>query len=91
MGNNVSWTILEEQVIELYDLGALTLPVLDVLCGVFRNTDIDAGGSRDLQTKDGKSFTQVCVGLVNPAFVETDEWTDYDEFDSISGERWGWR
>ena len=101
MGNNAAFTYFEETVIKLYDQGALTLPVLDTIAENYRDTDIDSGGMRDLQTKDGKGLFQVCIELINPDFVpvETDPadpdsyaktWTWYHEFAVVRRERWGW-
>ena len=102
MGDNFSMTVVERQVVSLYDLGALTLPVLDALCEPFRGTDIDSGGLEYLTSKDGKDLSQIAVELVSPDFKPNepsgdDEW-DYDvhwgwddEFSEISGKRWGWR
>lgn len=102
MGNNYAYSIVEEQIVKLYDAGLLTLPVLDILCEPFRGSDIDSGGSQDLESKDGKSMDQICVELVNPEFkpnepAEGEEWDEethwgwYDEFSERIRERWGWR
>lgn len=101
MGDNFSMTVIEQQVVSLYDLGVLTLPVLDALCEPFRRTDIDSGGLCGLTSKDGKDLSQIAVEIASPDFKPTlplpdDEW-DYDvhwgwddEFSELSGERWGW-
>ena len=61
MGWNQGYTILEAQVVSLYDQGALTPEVLDLLLAPFRNTDIDSGGSRDLTSADGLSFDEILL------------------------------
>ena len=96
MGNNFSYTIVEEIIVTMYDANTLTLQNLDIICNVFRGTDIDSGGSQDLETKDGKFFEQVAVELVKPDFKpdETDPndpWGYGEEFGEISSNRWGWR
>lgn len=63
MGWNQGYTILEAQVIGLYDLGVLTVDVLNVVLEPFRGTDIDTGGERGLATKDGLSFEEVLVSV----------------------------
>lgn len=101
MGWNEAYTIVEEQIVNLYDLGVLTLPVLDALCEPFRDTDIDSGGSRDLKSKDGKGMERIAVELIRPDFKpnvpdEAEDWDYsihwdwYEEFSEIRGERWGW-
>ncbi len=102
MGDNFSMTVVEQQVIRLYDLGVLTLPVLDVLCEPFRETDIDSGGLMYLTSKDGKELSQIAVELVSPDFKPNDplpdeewvadiHWSWDDEFSEICDKRWGWR
>lgn len=98
MGNNLAWTQMEEMVISLYDMNVLTLDVLDAVCEVYRGTDIDAGGSRNLVGQDGKTLAEIIVGLVKPEFqvvlpsnADTWGWGWYDEFDEITHNRWGWR
>ncbi len=60
-GWNQGYTILEAQVVSLYDQGVLTPEVLDLLLAPFRNTDIDSGGSRDLVAADGLSFDEILL------------------------------
>lgn len=95
MGNNFSYMIVEEQIINLYDKGLLTLEILDVLCEAYRGTDIDSGGSQDLEAEDGKSFEEIVVALVEPDFKPSndpkDPWDYYEEFGEIRSSRWGWR
>lgn len=61
MGWNAGYTVLEAQVIALYDLGVLTAAALDALLQPFRGTDIDSGGARDLVTKSGLTFNEVLL------------------------------
>lgn len=64
MGWNTGWTIIEQQVVSVYDVGALTTEILKLLLLPFKDTDIDEGGSADLRTKDGKSFTQIVIKML---------------------------
>lgn len=95
MGSNHLWTMAEGQIVSAYDNGLLTLDTLDVICNAYAGTDIDSGGSRDLETKDGKSMEQVAVELVNPEFLpdenDDDPWGWGEEFGEISRLRWDWR
>lgn len=97
MGWNQGWTIAEKQIVGLYDLGVLTLPVLDVICNAVGNSDIDSGGSNDLTAQDGKMMEEICMALVMPDFPELDhtgdEWDEdwFDAFSDMAAERWGWR
>lgn len=94
MGDNHAYMIIEEQVVKLYDAGLLTLPILDILCESYRGTDIDSGGSQDLQAKDGKFFEEIAVELVNAEFKPSDDpndpWSHFEEFGELSSSRWGW-
>ena len=48
-------------VVGAYDLGKLDKDLLAVLMEPYRNTDIDSGGSRELESKDGKGVEQIVV------------------------------
>jgi hypothetical protein len=61
MGWNRGWTIMEETVIGAYNLGKLDKDLLKVLMEPYRGTDIDAGGSKGIQTKDGKDVWDVVI------------------------------
>ena len=95
MGSNYLWTMAESQIVSIYDNGLMTLDTLDAICNAYAGTDIDSGGSRDLETKDGKSMEQVAVELVNPDFApnenKDDPWGWHEEFGEISRLRWDWR
>jgi len=98
MGNNTAYTTWEHTVITLYDSGALTLELLDKISEEWRGTDIDSGGSRDIQARDGLYVFEIVVKLVNPDFVANDDdleaedyWDHGDEFSEIRHTRWGWR
>jgi hypothetical protein len=101
VGDNTSWSIAEEQVIAVYNLGALTLPVLDALMKPFAQCDIDEGGHQYLEASDGKDMTQICVELVSPDFkpnVPEDyaDWREGEHQDWWDGfevcmKRWRWR
>lgn len=106
MGNNHAYTVWEQQVIDLYNLGVLTLDVLDVISISWEDSDIDHGGSDMLETEEGFSADDVALILVKPELKEKieqrnrmsndDEGLDdlcdelYDEFWKISKDRWGW-
>jgi hypothetical protein len=105
MGNNAAYSSFEHTIVTIYNHGILTLELLDELAKDYEGMDVDAGGSRDLQTKDGKTLKEVCIGLVDPAWVpvKTDGPDDYDDpeeweweekygkWNEITDERWGWR
>ena len=64
MGWNAGWTILQEQVIEIYDqIGAEQFKKIAApLITPFLETDMDEGGKNyDYCTKDGKEMEQVIV------------------------------
>jgi hypothetical protein len=66
MGWNAGYTIMEQQVISLYDMGLLNKEVLNALMQPFCNTDIDHGGSYDLKSKDGKSADNIICFIMEP-------------------------
>jgi hypothetical protein len=66
MGWNAAYTIVEAQVVGIYNLGVLNKEILEQIVKPFRGTDIDSGGSRDLKTKDEKSFEDVVIELLCP-------------------------
>jgi len=80
MGWNRGYTVMEKQVVGLYDLGVLTK---DVLCGVmeaFRNTDIDHGGCYDLRSNDGMSADEIVVKVMEPErYAEIPCVCDFDD------------
>lgn len=97
MGNNAAYTTFERMVIDLYDDGVLTPRVLNNLGEMYRGTDIDSGGSRDLVTQDNKGVEQVVVEIMQPGVVpdpdpdfpeEGPYW--YSAFKEITWETWGW-
>ena len=61
MGWNTGYTIFEATVVGAYDLGKLDKALLKVLMEPYRNTDIDSGGSRDMEAKDGKCVEQIVI------------------------------
>jgi hypothetical protein len=104
MGNNAAYSNFEYAIITIYDHGVLTLELLDALARDYEGMDVDSGGSRDLKTKDGKTLEEVCIGLVDPAWVpvkgdddwysdlEHWEWEEkYEKWSEITGGRWEWR
>jgi hypothetical protein len=76
MGWNSGYKIVEKQVIGVYDLGILTKEVLETLVEPFRGTDIDAGGGRNLKSKDGKTFEEIVIEFLCPPNLKL-------EFDSL--------
>lgn len=105
MGWNKGYTIFEATVVGAYDLGKLDKDLLCVLMEPYRGTDIDSGGSHDLQSKDGKDVMQIVIeiwGLKMPDAPTVEysedtweEWEDYYDkvhtlFCSITDEHFGW-
>ncbi len=66
MGWNSAYTIIEAQVVNVYNLGKLDKETLKAMISPFQGTDIDSGGSRDLKTKDGKSFEDIVIEMLCP-------------------------
>lgn len=87
MGWNIAYTIMEQQVVSLYDAGILTKDVLNGLMQPFYGTDIDSGGSRNLKSKDGKSAEDIICYIMEPekyreateGFVPDPEQPDWNE------------
>jgi hypothetical protein len=81
MGWNRGYTIMEKQVVGLYDLGVLDKSVLCALMEPFRNTDIDHGGCHDLRSKDGKSADDIICFVMEPERYKTavDNFVPYKE------------
>ena len=88
MGWGSGYTIFESTVIGAYDLGKLDKALLTVLMEPYRKTDIDSGGSGDLESEDGKRVEQIVIetwGLEMPAQprvdydADPDAWDDYHE------------
>lgn len=103
MGWNKGYAIFEATAIGAYDLGKLDKDLLTVLMKPYRGSDIDRGGSKNLQTRDGKSVEQVVVetwGLEMPAAPALpykqarDEWDEYcdtlNEQMRIVTDHFGW-
>lgn len=101
MGNNAAYGQWEHTVIELKKAGVLTPELLDAISKYHEGTDIDSGGSADLEV-DGHTVEEICVLTFNPDFKpvkpndidaddeywEGDAW--YEAFEELS-DRWGWR
>ena len=88
MGWNTGYTIFEATVVGAYDLGKLDKEMLTVLMEPYRDSDIDSGGSEDLESKDGKGVEQIVIetwGLEVPTkppgeyYDDPDAWDDYTE------------
>lgn len=87
MGWNAGYRIFEATVVGAYDLGKLDKEMLAVLMEPYRDSDIDSGGSRDLESKDGKGVEQIVIetmGLVMPAKPTED--ADDDAQDEYQGQ-----
>lgn len=67
MGWNTGYTIFESTVVGAYDLGKLDKELLAVLMEPYRGTDIDSGGSSDLESKDGKDVEQIVIEVMGGA------------------------
>jgi hypothetical protein len=101
MGWNQGYTIFEQTVIGAYDLGKLDKNLLSILMEPYRGSDIDSGGSEDLESKDGKDVRQIVIetwGLEMPKKPTEDstedEWEDYENelyelFDQVT-DHFGW-
>ena len=61
MGWNAGYKIFEATVVGAYDLGKLDKDMLTVLMEPYRDSDIDSGGSRYLESKDGKGVEQIVI------------------------------
>lgn len=88
MGWNTGYTIFESTVVGAYDLGKLDKEMLTVLMEPYRHSDIDSGGSADLESKDGKLVEQIVIetwGLVMPVAPsggyddDPDAWDAYND------------
>ena len=105
MGNNAAYSIFKHTIITIYNHGALTLALLDALAKEYAGTDIDSGGDTGLLTKDGKTLEEVCIGIIDPAWVPVKNnengayyneecWEDEErnnKWSEITYDRWGWR
>lgn len=101
MGWNSGYTVMEEQIVTLYDEKLLTKDILMAIMSPFKETDVDSGGSQDLRSKDGKSAENIICFIVEPEkynkaieeFVpdpEDPEWNEslYDLFTEIAHREW---
>jgi hypothetical protein len=61
MGWNQGYTIFEATVVGAYDQGKLDKDLLRVLMEPYRGSDIDSGGSRGLQSKDGLFVEEIVI------------------------------
>ena len=80
MGWNSGYAIFESTVIGVYNLGVLDKKLLEVLMAPYRGTDIDSGGSKDLESIDGKTVEQIVIetgGLTFPQKPTNDEELEY--------------
>lgn len=101
MGWNSGYTIFESTVVGAYDLGKLDKPLLTVLMEPYRDSDIDSGGSNDLESKDGKDVRQIVIEVMGGTVYDKpadendeeamDSWEELidDQFGRITAE-FGW-
>ena len=92
MGWNTGYTIFEETVVGAYDLGKLDKDLLTVLMEPYRGSDIDSGGSCDLEAKDGKGVEQIVIetwGLSMPKRPASDYNSNPDGWNSYGDEVYG--
>jgi hypothetical protein len=61
MGDNQAFSIMEETVVGLYDLGVLSPEALTVVLRAYVGADIDEGGRLDLLAKDGLGVKEIVV------------------------------
>lgn len=66
MGWNHGYTCMEASVIAVYNTGLLNKTILDAMMEPYKDTDCDAGGSRDLKTNDGLCVEQVICKIMEP-------------------------
>lgn len=80
MGWNAGYTIMEAQVIALYDKGVLTAELLDTVMEPYKYTDCDEGGSKNLKTKDGLPVELVICKVMKPdeyqKAIDNPDWKD---------------
>jgi len=84
MGWNSGYTIMEEQVIALYNKEYLTKNILETIMEPFKETDCDSGGSTGLIANDGKNIEQVICFIMEPEgyidVMENPKWAEgYEE------------
>lgn len=102
MGWNKGYSIMEKQIVGLYDLGVLTKDVLEIIMQPFCNSDIDSGGSNNLKSKDGKTAEDIICFVIEPEkyqeavsnFVPDPKepgWNEelYNLYNEIIESRWG--
>jgi hypothetical protein len=85
MGWNQGYEIFEATVVGAYDIGKLDKALLTVLMEPYRGTDIDSGGSHDLQSRDGKGIEQIVIetwGLTMPTAPVTKYEDDSDAWEA---------
>lgn len=85
MGWNVGWSMMQDQVISIYDLLGenFTPDVCKAILMPYTGTDYDSGGKDyNKRSKDGKTEEQIVVETLDknfdPATYETEAW-DWDD------------
>lgn len=66
MGWNQGYSIMESQVITIYDRNLLNKELLDALMEPFKGSDIDSGGSHELKAIDGKGVEEIVCFIMDP-------------------------
>lgn len=98
MGWNEGYSILEETIVNVYNLGKLDKKMVQAIFKPYAGTDIDSGGSNFLHTKDGKTMEEAVIeayGYKMPKKGTTEdeeiEYLDkvYKLFSKVTKELWG--
>lgn len=66
MGWNYGYSVYEETVVSVYDLGVLNQELLNALMQPYSGTDMDHGGERGLRSKDGLSADEIVCKVMEP-------------------------
>lgn len=102
MGWSSGFTIIEDQIIGLYDIGVLNKAVLEAVIEPFIGLDVDFGGFRNVRTSDGKNIVDIICEIYEPEkYLKALEKSRYDEYGNsyndelkdlyfkISYDKWG--
>ncbi len=66
MGWNAGGTVVEAQIIGLYNKKLLTPEILDVIMEPFKETDCDTAGFYNLKADDGKDVYEIICMVMQP-------------------------
>lgn len=102
MGWSSGFTIIEDQIIGLYDIGVLNKAVLEAVMDPFVGLDVDFGGFRNVKARDSKNIIDIICEIYEPEkYLKALENARCDEDDSsyndelkdlyfkISYDKWG--